>query len=114
MKNLFKKWFGSSKEIPEQIEDTGHVQPTDCHDDGVVKKKDEKLEQLSKMMDEMEKENKEKFFKEGNQQAGQRLADLAYFREKMESSCKHEWVSDGCGRLYCSKCGEDGGSPWDC
>lgn len=54
----------------------------------------EKLERLSKMMDEMEKENEEKFFKEGDQQAGQKLADLAGFRKMMETSCKHDWVSD--------------------
>ena len=52
----------------------------------------EKLESLSKMMDEMEKENEEKFFKEGDQQA----------------------VTDGTGHYYCSKCGADGGSAWDC
>lgn len=75
---------------------------------------DEKLKQLGQMMDQMEKENEEKFFKEGDNQAGQRLSDLAYFRTLMESSCQHNWVGDGCGRLYCSKCGEDGGSPWDC
>ena len=46
----------------------------------------EKLESLSKMMDEMERENEEKFFKEGDQQAGQRLADLAYFRKQMDQS----------------------------
>jgi len=75
----------------------------------------EKLERLSKMMDEMEKENEEKLFKEGDQQAGQRLADLAGFREMMSSSCQHEWEMDiSDGRYYCKKCGADGGSPWDC
>ena len=76
---------------------------------------DEKLKRLSKMMDEMEKENEDKFFKEGDQQAGQNLADLAYFRDQMESSCQHNWSMDSDnGRLYCTKCGADGGSPWDC
>lgn len=75
---------------------------------------DEKRKSLLKMMDEMEKENSKKFFEDGDLQAGQRLADLSMFRKKLQSSCKHEWVGDGAGRLYCSKCGEDGGSPWDC
>ena len=74
----------------------------------------EKMESLSKMMDEMERENEEKFFKEGDQQAGQRLADLTGFRQIMESSCKHNWESDGTGHYYCTKCGADGGSAWDC
>ena len=73
----------------------------------------DKKEQLSKMMDEMETEFDEKL-KDGNSQAAQRLSELAMFREKLNSDCKHEWVGDGNGRLYCSKCGEDGGSPWDC
>ena len=73
----------------------------------------EKPESLSKMMDEMERENEEKFFKEGDQQAGQRLADLAYFRKQMNQSCQHVWEYDN-GRYYCAKCGADGGSPWDC
>lgn len=77
--------------------------------------KDENRESLSRMMDEMEKENEEKFYKDGNQQAGQRLASIVSFKEKMQSSCRHEWVmSSEDGHLYCSKCGEDGGSPWDC
>jgi hypothetical protein len=74
----------------------------------------EKLERLSKMMDEMERENEEKFFKECDQQAGQRLADLAGFRQMMESRCDHNWESDGTGHYYCTKCGADGGSAWDC
>ena len=53
----------------------------------------EKLESLSKMMDEME---------------------LAGFRKMMETSCQHDWVTDGTGHYYCSKCGADGGSAWDC
>ena len=57
---------------------------------------------------------KEKFFKEGDQQAGQRLADLAGFRQMMETSCKHNWETDGTGHYYCTKCGADGGSAWDC
>lgn len=73
----------------------------------------EKLESLSKMMDEMERENEEKFSKEGDKQAGQRLADLAYFRKQMNKSCQHVWEYYN-GRYYCAKCGEDGGSPWDC
>ena len=76
---------------------------------------DEKLKQLGQMMDQMEKENEEKFFKDGVQQAGQRLADLAMFKEMMSSSCQHEWEMDSSdGHLYCTKCGEDGGNPWDC
>ena len=74
----------------------------------------DKLECLSKMMDEMEKENEEKFFKEGDQQAGQRLAELAGFRQMMGTSCNHNWESDGTGHYYCTKCGADGGSACDC
>ena len=74
----------------------------------------DKLECLSKMMDDMEKENEEKFFKEGDQQAGQRLAELAGFRQMMGTSCNHNWESDGTGHYYCTKCGADGGSAWDC
>ena len=38
MINLFKKWFGCSKDVPEQIKYKGTAQLTDCHDDEVVKK----------------------------------------------------------------------------
>ncbi|MDR2970774.1 MAG: tetratricopeptide repeat protein [Bacteroidales bacterium] len=35
--------------------------------------------------------------------------------EERAKLCGHDWVmSHQDGRLYCSKCGEDGGSPWDC
>lgn len=78
------------------------------------KSQSDKLKGLSEMMDRMEKENEKKFFEQGDRQAGQKLADLVYFREILNTSCHHEWVSDGCGRLRCAICGEDGGSPWDC
>ena len=76
---------------------------------------DDKKEQLLKMMADMEQENTEKFFGEGDAQAGQKLADLAQFEEQLTSSCDHNWVmSQEDGHYYCSKCGADGDSPWDC
>lgn len=73
-----------------------------------------KKEALSIMMDQMEKDLEEKRAK-GDGQALQRQVELARFREMMSSKCQHEWHMSGeDGHLYCSKCGEDGGSPWDC
>jgi hypothetical protein len=78
------------------------------------KSNSDKLKGLSEMMDRMEKENEKKLFEQGDRQAGQKVASLVYFKEMLNSSCKHEWVSGECGRLRCIICGEDGGSPWDC
>lgn len=75
----------------------------------------EKLERLSKMMDEMQDDYVEKA-KQGDGSALARAGEMALLKAELKTSqsCQHEWVGDGCGRLYCSKCGADGGSPWDC
>ena len=108
-------YVASKKKLLNEFVDSLRLNEVDINENKITNSKDEKRERLSKMMDEMEKENKEKFYEEGDQQAGQKLADLAYFREQMESSCEHVWSMDSSnGRYYCSKCGADGGSPWDC
>ncbi len=69
---------------------------------------DKKRKQLTELASQMQDEFVEKA-KEGD--------ELALIKAELEKpqSCQHKWAMDSSnGRLYCIKCGEDGGSPWDC
>ena len=77
---------------------------------------DKKKKQLAELASQMQDEFVEKA-KEGDEQALSRAGELAMLKAELEKpqSCQHEWAMDtNDGRLYCIKCGEDGGSPWDC
>lgn len=76
---------------------------------------EEKNEKLIQLTCKMKEEFVEKA-KQGDEQALSRAGEMTLLLHELEKSqsCKHNWTTDMTGRYYCTKCGEDGGSAWDC
>ncbi len=78
-------------------------------------KNDNKIEQMKQLACQMKEEFVEKV-KQGDEQALSRAGEMTMLMHELEKpqSCQHNWTTDMTGRYYCTKCGEDGGSAWDC
>ena len=81
----------------------------------MIDEKDKKLKQLAELSGKMKEEFIEKS-KLDDKGALSRAGEMTLLMHELKKSqsCQHNWTTDETGRYYCTKCGADGGSAWDC